>query len=36
MGTTATLGNTPKRRHAKAAEVPEAGETTEFLDGGVG
>jgi hypothetical protein len=36
MGTTATLGNTPKRRHAKAAEVPEAGETTEFPDSGVG
>jgi hypothetical protein len=36
MGTTATLGNTPKRRLAKAAEVPEAGEMTEFTDGGVG
>jgi hypothetical protein len=36
MGTTATLGNTPKKRHANAAEVPEAGETIEFTDGGVG
>jgi hypothetical protein len=35
-GAAATLGNTPKRGHAKAAKVPEAGLKTEFLDGVIG
>jgi hypothetical protein len=35
-GTTTTLRNTPKRRHPKTAEVPEAGLTTEFSDGVIG
>jgi hypothetical protein len=34
--TTATLGNTTKRRHTKAAQVPEAGLMTEFPDGLIG
>jgi hypothetical protein len=35
-GAAATLWNTPKRGHAKAAKVPEAREKTEFPDSQIG
>jgi hypothetical protein len=35
-GTAATLGNTPKRGHAKTAKVSEAREATEFTDSRIG